>query len=74
LPFGLTKLKMKNYSLKFKSFESVRLFILDEQKEITQEYQKIYSQGKGEDSPGGFEFERTRKINKRVVSKIFQKI
>ena len=60
---------MQNYNSKFKSFENVKIFNLIE-KEDAGVNSIIYQKRKGEDSPGGFRFERTRKTNSRVISKI----
>jgi hypothetical protein len=63
---------MQNYNSKFKTFENVRIFILDdEQKETSQKLEKIHSKREGEDSQRNFGFGRTRKTNSRVISKIF---
>jgi len=47
--------KMQNENVKFKIFGY--------EKEITEKSKKVYQEGKGSDSPGGFELERTREIN-----------
>ena len=60
---------MKNYNSKFKNLEIVKRFIFNDKK-TSQKSKKIYSSGKGEDSPGSFGFERTRKTNTGIVSKI----
>ncbi len=41
-------------------------FDYDKEK-TTQEFKEIYSQRKGQDSPGGFGFERTGKINSKTL-------
>ncbi len=43
-------------------------------KETSQEFTKIYSQRKSEDSSGGFGFEKTRRINQSTLSKNFKPI
>lgn len=46
------------------NYESVKKNILEKyDKRATQRSTKIYSQREISDSPGSFEFERTRKIN-----------
>jgi len=61
---------MQNYNSKFKSFENVKTFILNE-KEDAKVNSKICSFRKSSDSPGGFRCERTGKINSRDASEIF---
>ncbi|MCH8741313.1 hypothetical protein IH779_00145 [Patescibacteria group bacterium] len=34
-----------------------------EEKEITKKHKKVHPQRKGQDSPGGFGFERTREVD-----------
>jgi len=41
--------------------------------EITKIHQEIYSKRESENSQRGFGFERTREINSRALSKIFNK-
>jgi len=41
------------------------------EKEIAKIDKKIHQIGEGSDSAGSFRFERARKINQRVISKIF---
>jgi hypothetical protein len=50
------------------SFEDERHF------EIAKVYQEIYPKRKSENSQRGFRFERTRKVDSRVISKIFKAI
>jgi hypothetical protein len=40
--------------------------------EIAKKYSQIHSQRESEDSQGSFGFERARKIDSRVISKIFE--
>jgi hypothetical protein len=40
--------------------------------EITKIHQEIYSERESEDSQGSFGFKRARKVNSRVISKIFE--
>ena len=40
--------------------------------EIAKIHQEVYSEGKSENSQGSFRFERTRKVDKRTLSKIFE--
>lgn len=48
------------------NYESVKKNILEKyEKRTTQRSTKIYSQRESSDSPGSFEFERTRKIDRR---------
>jgi len=60
---------MRNENLKFKIFKNFIVF-LDGEEKIAKVNSQIYSQGKGEDSPGSFGFKRTRKTNTGIVSKI----
>lgn len=52
-----------NYELRIKNYG---------QEENTEKYQKIYSFRKSPDSPGSFRYEKTRRINSRTISKIFE--
>jgi hypothetical protein len=47
---------MENYKLKFKNFEKVQIFILDEKKKISQKFKKIPSEREGPDSSGSFRY------------------
>ena len=58
--------KMRNENLKFKIFESPEILAYGG-KEIAKIYQKVYQEREGEDSPGGFGFERTGKTNSRAL-------
>jgi hypothetical protein len=40
--------------------------------EIAKKHSQIHSQREGEDSQGGFRFERARKVDSRAISKIFE--
>jgi len=64
---------MQNYNSKFKIFENVRSFAIDGKEKATKINSEIYSSGKISDSPGGFGYKRTRKINQRTLSKISQR-
>jgi hypothetical protein len=50
------------------SFEDERNF------EIAKIYQEIYPKRESENSQRGFRFKRTRKVDPRVISKIFKKL
>jgi hypothetical protein len=50
------------------SFEDERHF------EIAKVYQEIYPKRESENSQRGFRFERTRKFDPRVISKVFKAI
>ena len=43
------------------------LLVLNYEKKTSQKHQKISQKRKGSDSPGSFGFERTRKINSRII-------
>lgn len=45
-----------------------------EEEKASEKPKEIYSPGEGADSPGSFEFERTRKTNSRALPKIFKTI
>ncbi|MBZ9572435.1 hypothetical protein KJA15_03835 [Patescibacteria group bacterium] len=54
---------MGNYKFQSKFFEKSKFLISNVKEEIATVNQKIYSKGKSQDSPGGFGFDGTRKIN-----------
>ncbi|PIQ05235.1 MAG: hypothetical protein COW72_02910 [Candidatus Nealsonbacteria bacterium CG18_big_fil_WC_8_21_14_2_50_37_10] len=63
--------KMQNCNSKFKFFSALDKFVLLYEKEIAEIYKEIYSSGESSDSSGSFQFEETRRINQRALSKNF---
>lgn len=61
-------MQVQNLKCKTKN-NNLESLILNE-KEDAQIFAKIYSSGKGSDSPRSFRFERTRKVNSRALSRI----
>jgi hypothetical protein len=60
----ISNCKMQSFVLKFRNFYHGC--------EITKIDQKIHSEREGENSQGSFGFKRTRKVDSRVISKIFK--
>jgi len=60
---------MKNYNLKFKIFENLKTSFLYGGEEIAKVNKEIYSSGESSDSSRSFQFEKTRRINQRALSK-----
>ena len=67
----MSKIQIIPQNLEFRTSDLFLIsdFHFNDEKEATKINSKISSQREGSNSPGSFRFERTRKINSRVISK-----
>jgi len=61
--------KMQNENVKFKIPEILKSLSYGRKEKITEIYKEIYSSGESSDSSRSFQFEKTRRINQRALSK-----
>ncbi len=60
---------MQNENVKFKIPEILKSLSYGRKEKITEIYKEIYSSGESSDSSRSFQFEKTRRINQRALSK-----